>query len=41
MIHTNDRNHRVMMLKSGYTGEDIRHVHIKELEDYGYSNVTF
>lgn len=31
MIHTNDPVHRVVMLKMGYSGEDIRHAHIHEM----------
>lgn len=31
MIHTNNPDHRVMMLKMGYSSEDIRHAHVDEM----------
>jgi hypothetical protein len=40
-IYTNDKNFRAMMLKCGYTNEDIRQVHLKELHDNGICVLTF
>ena len=31
MIHTNNPDHRVMMLKMGYSSEDIRQAHVDEM----------
>ena len=30
-IHTNNPDHRVMMLKMGYSSEDIRQAHVNEM----------